>query len=481
MSENLRGQVLTGLQWVAGARIAGQLFTWLSTLVVIRLLSPEDYGLMTLAIIFVSFGRLFSELGLTPAVVQARDLRDDQLRDVFGAVIVLNVAIIALIWALAPTISRFFEESVLADVLRVLSLQFALTGFATLPEALLQRRMAFRGWSLGNLGSTVAGSVATLVFAWFGYGVWSLVWGNLVNFGLRSIVLNLIVRYVPVPRLDVRNVAPMIRFGGTVSATRVLSFAYQHADYFIIGKLLGKEALGLYSVAFHLAQLPMQRVFEVVNRVAFPAFAKLQTDPAGTGRHYLKGVRLLSLAGVPVCWGMASVAPEAIPLILGEQWTQATLPFQILCLVIPLRMASNLLSPTLQGFGRVDIGFFNMLRTVVVMTVALVVGCQWGVVGVALAWMTAWPAVFLFNLGRSLPVIGLARTDLFRNLARPWVVGGIMLAVVGITRYALKPALGDLSLLAAGIAAGAVSYGLAALAVNRSGAEEALDLVRNRS
>lgn len=476
----LRTDVLSGMGWVAGSRVASQVFTWAVTLVVIRLLEPADYGLMALATMFTSFMLLLSELGLGPAMIQARELQRDQLPDIFGTTLLFNIGLTALTWAAAPSIAAFFDEPALTEVLRVLALQFLLLAFTLMPEALLQRGMQFRSWSLGNLGAHVAGSLTTLILAVQGFGVWSLVWGNLLTFITRALVLNWLVPCLFVPRLRPRRIIEMLRFGGHVTVTRVLWFAYQQADYLIVGKLLGRDALGFYSVSYQLAAMPMQRLSSIVNRVALPAFARVQAEPDLAGRHYLKAVRMVSLIGVPVMWGISGVSPEAVPLILGAHWAEAQIPLQIICLVIPLRMTSNLLTPALQGMGRSDVGLYNMLRVFVTMLAAFLFGVQWGIVGVAMAWALAWPAVYAFNLGRSLPRMNLRRRDLVRNLARPWAAGLAMLAAVYGLRASLPESLPPPLVLAALILGGGIAYTAASLALNRSGLIEAYDLMRKR-
>lgn len=480
MTENLRRDVLRGLRWVAGGRIAAQIFTWLSTLVVIRLLEPADYGLMTLATIFIGFLKLFSELGLAPAVIQAKEIRQDQLQDVFGTILLLNFSITTILFTAAPSVSAFFDEPMLSEVLRLLSLQFLLNSFGVLPEALLRRRMEFRGLSLWRLVAAVCSSVLTIVLAWKGYGVWSLVWGNLLNFGLRSAFATLILRWIPIPRLRIRNVVHLVHFGGLVSVAGILDMVSRRADSFIIGKALGKESLGFYSVGLHLAWLPMERVSEVLNQVSLPAFSRIQSDPSLSAQQFLKASRIGTFFAVPVSWGMASVAPEAIPLILGSQWTMAILPFQIVCLVMPLRIVATVLEPMLQGGGYAKLTLMNACRTLGVMIIAFLVGSRAGIVGVSLAWLLAWPLVFNFNLGRSLPMLNLSRRDLIAALSRSWIAGLAMIIIVSGLRLSLSSTVGEMATLVTCIMAGALGYAIAVVLINKEGMSEAVDLLRNR-
>lgn len=473
----LRHQILSGLRWSAGVRLASQLFTWAVTLVVVRLLSPDDYGLLSMAMVFVGFLYMVAEFGLGAAVVQKPEVSEAELGKVFGLVVAIHGSLCALLALTAPLIATFFDEPQLVLLIRVLSVLFLISAFQILPDALLQRRMEFRRRSLNDFAGTIAGSLTTLAGALLHWGVWALVAGSFVTQLWKSIGLNRIMPYLRWPDFRFGGARQLLVFGSHLSTTNILWFVFTQADVVIGGKWLGKELLGFYTVAAHLASLPNQRISGIINQVAFPAFARMQADRDRVGASLLRGIRLLSFVSFPLLWGLSSVAPEFVAMILGPKWVPAILTLQILSLVMPLRMITNFVPTAIQGIGRSDIVLTNVIFAVVVAPVALLVGVQWGLIGLSLAWLVWAPAVFLFSMIRSLPTVGLRPVALFRAMVPAAVAATMMVAAVTGARYVLGPWVSGQWSLAVLVLAGALTYVGGSLLVNREGVRETRALV----
>ncbi|HAN63412.1 MAG TPA: hypothetical protein DCQ79_06025, partial [Rhizobiales bacterium] len=287
----LRTDVMTGLRWTAGARFLTQLITWAITLVVIRILSPSDYGLLSMATVFVAFLMILSDFGLGFAVIQRTEIDLLTLRKVFGAVVIVHGSAAVLLVVAAPLIASFFAEPRVEPIVRVLALQFVVAAFAVIPDAQLQRRMEFRRRSLLDLSGAIVSSVATLVLALAGKGVWALVAGSLLTQTWRTIGLNSIAPFGYWPLFTFGGLRPLMKFGWRLIASQVLWFFFTQIDIIIAGKWLGKELVGFYAIAMHLASLPNQRIAGIINQVAFPAFARIQDDIDAVGRHLLLGIR----------------------------------------------------------------------------------------------------------------------------------------------------------------------------------------------
>lgn len=256
----VREQVLTGLKWTVGGKLGAQIITWAITLIVMRLLTPDDYGLLAMASIFVAFMLMLSEAGLGPALIQKQDLDEASLRSVFAIVIIANIGLLLLFNLLVPIIADFFNEDRLIPILRVLSLQFLLKIFDTLPGVQLYRQLRFRSLSLINFSTTIAGSVLTLLMAFAQFGVWALVLGNLFAAILNVVAINIAAPVHLRPRFSLTGMRHLLSFGRNVTLSRLLWFFFTQADTTIIGKLLGKEALGFYSISMQLASLPVQNL-----------------------------------------------------------------------------------------------------------------------------------------------------------------------------------------------------------------------------
>jgi teichuronic acid exporter len=249
-------------------------------------------------------------------------------------------------------------------------------------------------------------------------------------------------------------------------------------DGLIIGKIAGKEVLGVYTVAMHLAKLPLAKVIAVVQPIAFPTFARLQHDLPRVARTVLLAVRSMMLIGCPMFFGLSAVAPELVDVVLGPSWEAARLPLQILPLVMPVRMLANLVLPAVHGIGRADIAVRNTAQAMVAMALAFVIGSHWGVIGVSLAWVLMYPPVVALNLRRTLAALSLTRIDILRAMAKPLAAAALMYLMVVAGRETLPEGLPAVARLALLIGVGVVTYLVATLSFNRDDLRALMRLAR---
>lgn len=474
----IKEKVISGLRWTAGMRITSQVLTWAMTLVVIRLLSPADYGLLAMATVVIAFLSLLSEIGLGPAIVQKSVIEPGVLNKVFGLVLAFNLAICIALSLAAPLIAAFYQEDRLVRIIQVMSFQFVVSAFAVVPEAMLQREMEFRKRSLVDLSGSVLGGLTTLGLALSGFGVWSLVAGTFASQIWKAIGLNVILRAMHRPVFSFSGLREYVVFGGHISLSGILWFFYTQADVLIAGKWLGKEALGYYAVAMHLASLFNQRIAGIINQVAFPAFSLIQNDLKKVGDKVLLGARVLSFVSFPCLWGISAVAPETILLVLGPKWESAILPLSMIALIMPLRVIGHFVPNAVQGIGRADVILRNVAWACVIMPAAFAIGVNWGLLGLSVAWLAGAPLVFLNNGFSSMRVMGLRLTDLLKSLLPSAAAGLVMYASVAITRLWIgfdSTSVGSLPIL---ILAGAASYGVASLLLNRKGCVEVVSILK---
>jgi len=292
---------------------------------------------------------------------------------------------------------------------------------------MLMRDMNFKKLSIVEAIASVLGSITGLLFALNGFGVWSLVISVVSTVFCRAALLNANLTYVFFPHFPhFSSMRSIYSFGGYMTINRLLWFIFTQADIFIIGKLLGKQILGIYSVASEIAALPMDKISSVLNQVAFPAFSRIQNDLALVRSHFLKAIRLLSLMSFAMLWGISSIAPEAVAVLFGEKWLDASLSLQVLSLVIPLRMLNGVLTQVLNGLGKAEISMKNAMCAAIVMPFSILVGIHWGISGVLLAWVIAYPLVFLNNVHRSVAILGLKMKDVLSCMREPVLCSSIM-------------------------------------------------------
>ncbi|WP_342115995.1 lipopolysaccharide biosynthesis protein [Pseudoduganella sp. OTU4001] len=464
---NLQAETARGVKWVAGAKLASQLITWVVTIVVMRLLVPGDYGLLAMATVLLGLLSMFSEVGLGPALVQRRDVSDQEMRQALSIIWIVNLALCLLANLLAPQVAAFYHEARLQSVVHVLSLQFLLVPLTVLPDVRMQRRLEYRQRSLIELTATLAASGLTLLLALQGVGVWALVGGALIGVLWRAVALNICAPGVWRPSLALGGMRHFLLFGGSVTGTRLLWYGFNQMDVIIVGRLLGEQQLGLYAVSMHLASLPLQRITAILNQVLFPALARAQEDLEAIRSSLLVTLGYVGLVAFPVLWGMASVAPELVAVVLGPGWEGAVLPLQALCVIMPFRSLIGLLPTVTDALGHPGAGFRNMLLASVVMPPAFYIGAQWGVAGVALAWLMVYPFVMLINMRRLLGVIGISSKAVLRRTGPAIACAALMLAAVTLLRPSLAGA-PRLHALVLEIAAGVLAYGACSFLFNRS-------------
>lgn len=479
---SLRNSVLHSLKWMAGVRFAGQIIAWSITLVVIRILKPSDYGLMAIAEVLIGFATLFQELGLYSAMVQKRDLTNRQVEQAFGFLIIVNMGIYTLVFAIAPLLASFFDDPRLTNIVRVLGIQFPLASVGVVQDAMLSRSMRFKQKSLANFTIMLGNAITTLSFALAGAGVWALVYGSLAGGVIRPIALSIAARHWCRPRFSRKDMGDMLRFGSFVTTSKLLWYVYSRSDVFIIGKLLGKELLGFYSIAMHLASLPMQKVSEMLSQVGFAAYSSIQHDMSAIRSHFLKVIRILGFLSFPIFWGISSISPDLVMVVLGSRWEKAIIPLQLLALVGPIRMIGHGSGGALTAIGKPHIATLNLLIALVIMPPAFFIGTYYGgLVGASVAWVIGYPVLVLARIRISLPPLGLTTGKYLGAMVGPAAGGAVMYLTVILARTTIaEPLLGPISGMVFLAALGALVYSAFMWLFWRNICLEVIDLVRKK-
>jgi len=450
--------VSRALKWSTFGKFSSQIVTWAITLIVIRILEPKDYGLIAIASSFITLFTLVSDMGLGAALVQAEQITTEKIRAIQGAVFLSALVIVGTILILAPAISLFFEVSQLSSVLSALAVLFLIEAFRSVPHNLLVRALDFKKIAWIELVSRILGAISTLALALYGAGVWALVLGNLIAHLVGTIGTVVSTRYSPVPSFRMRVIVNEFRFGASILGQSIIWWVYSQADVFIVGKMLSVYALGLYSIASHLAKLPLQKVGEVVNQVTLSAFSKSRNDPDATLSQLRTSVSFLFITSFPIFFGISSVAQEVTDVILGPQWSEAVVPIVLIPLIMPLRLVSAPLSQALNALGKPNVVIVNLAISAVVIPSGLFIGVQWGVEGVCWALVICSPITFCVTVLRGAPYTGFGGREVLVVLWRPFVAAALMYGVVFASRFLMPDYLTDTARFAVLVGIGGAAY-----------------------
>ena len=454
------------LKWNAVAKLSAQLISWVVTLIVLRILTPADYGLMAIVMVVISIVSGVGEFGIGASLVQAPNLDRTAIARIAGALGVMNLGCGLAVAASAPWLADWFGDPELSWLIRVAALQFVISAIEIVPQSLLQRELDFARIARIEITGVLLASLGTLVLAIAGYGVWALVVGWLSGSAVRALLFVATGRFVW-PRLAFGGIGSHIRFGGIVTITRVIWQIMVQMDTIIAGRVLGRDLLGLYSVAMHLATLPMNKVMGIVNQVALSAVSRMQEDRERLRQRLLEAMRLLGLVSVPCLWGMSCVAPELVDAVLGPKWDPAIIALQLVSLAAPARMLLAILATALTGIGRAEIELYNTTVGAVVLTIGFLIGVQWQLVGLAASWLVAIPVIAIICIPRTARALGLSLRDIGAALRTPVLAGAAMYMAVSACRL-LLPDLGSAWILPILILAGGATYVGTALLLDRT-------------
>jgi len=424
---SFKDKVLKGFLWLGTGTLLAQLITWLSTIFVIRLLLPADYGLMAMAFTFIALLTVISELGISASIIQAEEINDREIRQIFGLTILMSVMSLVICYLGAPFLGKFYHETNLVKLIRVMSITFLLTALYIIPQSLLIREMNFKAKAKIDILAQVGSSILTLILALVGMGVWSLVFGFMTLHSIKAAGFNLVGPSWVQPIFHFKGAERYIKFGLTVTGDRLLYYMFTQSDKIVVGKLLGDNLLGIYTVALTLASIPAEKVLPIITQVSFTSYSRIQDDIERINRNILRAIRIISFVGFPIFFGMAGVAKDGIPLILGPKWTSIVLPFQLLCIILPLKALSPILPPAVFAIGKPKVNLANMAITSIAMSAAFLIGVKAGLLGVCSAWIVAYPGVFLFTSSRCLKALDLSLKVFLSEIYFPLLASVIML------------------------------------------------------
>ncbi|MEH8021003.1 oligosaccharide flippase family protein [Rheinheimera metallidurans] len=480
MTENnaLKTKVLHSLKWVALGRATTQTLRWILTFWVIRILTPEDYGIVAIAdILFSLLMTIASTIAISP-LIQARNLEQKAISSYFGITLCIYSLLFCGQYLLADTIANLYNNAFVADVLKVNAWCFLLLALETVPTALLRRAMAFKKLALISAVSNIVAAISTLLLAIYGYGFWALVYGEIIAIALR-VAMVLIYHPAPcLPTFRIKDSLPLIRFGGLMSVFTLIWYVFIHLDVTIGGLLLTTAEIGIFTVALNFALMPQKKILPLIKEISFPAFSQLQDQPEKITHFIVKAQRLGLIFTLPIFWGLASVCDYLLPSIIGVKWSAAILPTTLVLILMPLRFSEELFQPAAKALGYIKYLIINTLYMAAFVSVALFALSKFGATGLALAWLVGFPLAYAIVLYRYSKLFNFSMLIFLKSISKIMFCGVIMVAIVwSLKLYLTEVNVTNLLLL---IAAGTLSYALGLLLLERRTIRELQQAISSR-
>lgn len=379
----LRRKVVGGLGWKLVSQIVAQGARMAVAIVLAHLLTPPEFGLAAMALVFSGLTTIFTDLSLSAALIQRANITEEDCSTVFWTTLGAGTAVAAVGIGLAPLVGRFFSTTAVTPLFAATAAGTLITALASTQMALLTRAMDFRGLELREIASTLVGAVAAIALALAGTGAWAIVGQGLATGAASTALVWRLSRWRPRWLFSRTSLRTLGSFGAKTLLARIFSYLNLSVDNLLIGRFLGSTALGVYSIAYNVMFFPASRIAQPVQQVLYAAFVRLQHEPAKLGQAWLRGNRVLTAINVPAFLGMAVVAPDFVPVVFGHRWHAAIPVLQLLSLAGVAQSFQSLNWSVLQAVGQPGRLLRFMAFSSAITVGGFALGLFWGVLGVA--------------------------------------------------------------------------------------------------
>lgn len=429
----------------------------LTTSILARLLTKEDFGLVAVAVIAINYLSVVKDLGLGLALIQRRENIDEAANTVFTLNTILGFSLSLLVIPLAPLFAIYFEEPLVTPVLRWLGLSFAINALGSVHVNLLMRDLDYRRKFIPDMGNTIIKGIVSLSLAFAGFGVWALVFGQIAG-ALSALILVWIVKpWRPRLRLNRQIAGELVRFGASITGIDILSVFVDNLSYIIIGRLLGVAALGVFTISYRLPEMLIIGNLWVIAGVIFPAFSSMQHKPDELRRGFLTSIRLVQLIAMPLCLGLFVAAEPIVRVFFGEQWLETIPLLRILSIYALVYSVGYHIGDVYKAIGRPDILLKLNILSLFIMVPALLVGSLFGLTGFAWGYLIAIVLDQTITIYVATRFVKVTLVDILKEL-KPAMLGALFMVPAAFATLIITNEINVFLQLALVVLSGAVTY-----------------------
>ncbi|HQV33431.1 MAG TPA: lipopolysaccharide biosynthesis protein, partial [Calditrichia bacterium] len=388
----------TGAMWTTGTNIGFWVVFTITSMVLARYLSPEEFGLMALANLTLVFVHTLLEFGLSYAFIQEKEVDQTDASTFFYLQVGINILIWLGISLSAPFVAAYYQQPVLKTLLPIFGFGYVLDALSQVPMTMMARELNYKRNSLVRFAAAVVGSAVCIVMAVLGFGIWSMVADYLVNVGTVLLIVMFWYDWRPSLIFRMNSARRLLNFGKWMLLKSLLRYVAKNLDYILVSRILGLGALGYYERAFNLMRTPQRLISNAVGGVLFSSFSRIQEEHERLRLAFRKVMLTIAVVSYPILVGMMLLTEEFILVIYGDAWTATITPLRIMCLAGIFVSFDPLLSSVLTSAGFVKYSAYRQIFEVALLAVACYIGSFWGITGVAWATVVLSVAVVLIMM-----------------------------------------------------------------------------------
>jgi len=330
---SLKQKTVSGLLWSFVDTMAGQGITFVVGIILARLLTPREFGLIGMITVFIAVSESFINSGFSSALIRKKDCTDTDFSTVFFFNLAAGILFFLLLFFSAPAISGFFNEPELTAILQVLGIVLIIDSLTLIQRTILTKRIDFKLQARISVIASIGSGVVAITMAFYGFGVWALVAQRFVKQGLNSLFLWMWNRWRPLLVFSKESFKELFGFGSKLLVGGLIDTIYRNVYYLIIGKFFSAQELGFYTKADDFQRLPSQNINAIISRVSYPILSIIQSDIPRLKNNYRKLIRTIMFITFILMMGMAAVAEPLIHTLIGAKWEPAIIYLQMLCFV----------------------------------------------------------------------------------------------------------------------------------------------------
>lgn len=401
--------------------------------VVLKLISPEAFGIASIVLAIFAVVQAVTEMGLGIAIVQVDDLSRREIDSLFWLSLMLTGVLYLIIYLGAPFVMMFYDQPVLTSLIQVHGLIVVIFTFYFVPRNMLKRELLFKEIAIIDNVALLASSIIMVILAYYDFGVWAIILGEVSNRAGRFVLSQIYYPFWPKLQFNWPEIKPHVEFGLYATGSRLLYNLYSNADYLIVGRVFGAEAVGIYTFAYRIVSDTVKTLITNINEVVYPAFARLQNQIQRLQKYFFTIART-SLQLISIVLIIIALYIDEILLIAGyNEWMDAVPLIQLLSVVAVLRTVSPLVPQLLNAMGKSRLNFYYSLSNAIIMPAAFLIGSQFSLMGVGYAWLIGYPLVvlLLFYFGSQLLEVSLF-SFLARSFSGIWLIPLLLILGYGV-------------------------------------------------
>ncbi|MFL0352889.1 lipopolysaccharide biosynthesis protein [Xanthomarina sp. GH4-25] len=439
MSKNLKNKTFTGFLWLLAGSSSQTILQVLVLSVLARLVVPEEFGVISIATIFHGFSKIFSQLGMGAAIVQKKVITKKHIRTAYTTSLFIGVFFCILTLLFSNNVAAYFEMPELSRVLKFISIIFIIDSFISVSQSLLQRNLRMKFFALTELISYLVGfGIVGVSLAFMGYGMYALVYAYIVQALTRAIMVSYLEPHSIMPFFDTKSFKELFFFGSGHTIAKTANYFAGQGDNLVVGKMLSATDLGYYSRAYQLMVAPVALIGQSLNIVLFPALASIQTDMEKVKKAYYKSTQLVAYASLLISAILFVNAKEIVLILLGNNWLNVIVPFQILAVGTLFRMSYKISDSLIKALGDVHKrAIIQIIYAICVFTFSYI-GHFWGVEGVAFGVLTAIFFNFIFMTHLSLLQFKDTWSKFIKLHLKPLILSVFVFIFAYTTLYVLR-------------------------------------------